>query len=90
MKVRLVLELDDKARYVIAQYFKAVEQVDRARATRSQCKRFAAAAVRSAVREHSEAMTGRVKATIKRLGEASTKEEEQLVEPKEKQRSLVW
>lgn len=87
MRVRLTVEVDDRDRYVIAKYF---GDTDSARATRSQTRGFVAAALRSAVREHGDALRGRQRAVVVRLasGESRTLGEE-LREPSEKQLSLL-
>lgn len=90
MKVILRLDVDDQARYVIARYFRPVDdKKTRTRATRKQVKRFAEAALRTSVRELMHDLDGRGKSVAQRLGDPSV-EAELLQEPREKQRPLAW
>ncbi len=98
MKVRLVLDVNAHARYVIAKYFAPAapreERADRTRtrATRRQVKRFAKAVIQSAVREQAEMLHGRARYTAQGLAavEDAFGGVEYLTEPREKQRSLAW
>lgn len=86
MRCRIVIDVDERERYVIAKYFG-----DGTRATRTQVRAFAAGAVRSAVRAHADAFGGRQRATAARLrtkgaeGEAGA----ELAMPREYQLNLL-
>ncbi len=86
VKVWMRLDVGAWERFGIAKYFK---KRGVARATRLQVQRFAKAALRSAVREQAEMLTGRALTTAQRLGRPRA-EGEVLAEPREKQRSLAW
>ncbi len=87
MKVNLTVELDDRDRYVIAKYFGIPE----ARAVRRLCREFVRGAVRTAVREHQDALRGRQRASARRLaaGRTDANTGPELRQPKEKQLSLL-
>jgi hypothetical protein len=93
MKTRLLIEVGDHERYVIARYFGAaavhVRDKKRPRATRAQVKRFVEAALRTAVKEQADRLRSRARATARRLAEGRpVPEAETLPEPAEKQDSL--
>lgn len=72
MKVHLTLDVDAAARFVIARYFGIAALPDtrdriRSRATRRQVRRFAVAALRTAVMEQRENLQGRSRAAAQRL-----------------------
>jgi len=94
MKVRVVLDVDEHARYIIARYYRSVDtDKTRTRATRLQVKRFTAAALRTCIREQSdEILDAKGKAVAQRLQTPTTDVTniEFLSEPREKQRSLTW
>lgn len=92
MKVRLTLDVDAQARYVIARYYRTPSE-KRVRATRAQVKRFVQAALRSAVREWADDFPdARSRAVARRLGTPTNDAAgaEFLAEPREKQRALCW
>ncbi len=96
MKARVLVEVGDYERYVIARYFAAAatERRDktRTRATRAQVVRFVRGAIRSAVREQRDALPSRrMRAYAKRLQEAApAMGADELVPPVEQQPSLAW
>lgn len=94
MKVRLTLDVDAYQRFVIAKYFRPVPATradrTRTRATRAQVKRFAEAALRSAVKEREGELDAKGRSAARRLREPALVQGELLREPREKQRGLVW
>jgi len=95
MKVRALVEVNERQRLVIAKFFGAAaepgsREAVRTRATRKQVKRFVAHAVEAAVAEHTQVLRGRARAAAARLALPAGTEPEQmpLPEPKEKQLSL--
>lgn len=97
MKVRALVDVNERQRLVIAKFFAAAAPADsrdavRTRATRKQVKRFIAHAMELAVAEHTQVLRGRARAAAARLAlPAGTEQPEQLPlpEPKEKQLSLI-
>lgn len=95
MKVRLLLEVGDYERFVIAKFFSPAAVAGtadrtRLRATRAQVRKFVRGALRLTVRDHAQELRSmKARATAKRL-EAGAVPEEMLPAPKEQQRSLVW
>lgn len=95
MRVRLALDVDEQARYIIAQYYKPVDPVrtkadkTRRRATRKQVTRFVLAALRTAIREQAHELPALARTIARRLGDPAI-DGEVLAEPKEKQRTLAW
>lgn len=77
MKVQLTLDVDARTRYVIAKYFAKAGGRDetRTRATRPQVRRFAAAALQLAVKEHAAALRRRQRTTAERLGRPAEPDE---------------
>jgi hypothetical protein len=95
MKTRLLIDVGDYERYVIARYFAvaptSARDQRRPRATRAQVKRFVQAALRTAVREQVTQLRQRQRTTAARLAEGrSVAAPEELVDPPEKQPSLAW
>ena len=95
MKVRTLVEVNERQRLVIAKFFGAAapegsRDAVRTRATRKQVKRFVAHAVEVAVAEHTQVLRGRARAAAARLALPAGTEPEQLPlpEPKEKQLNL--
>jgi len=95
MKVRMLIEVSEHDRLVIAKFFAAAAESGtpdavRTRATRRQVRRFASHAVNSVVRDHAALLRGRARAAAARLanlpGDVS---EAPLPEPAEKQLSLI-
>lgn len=87
MKVSLgTVELDARDRFTIAKYFGKGS-----RCTRKQARAFALGALRTAVREHGEALNGRSRAAFKRLsdGRPLRSAYSELTPPTEKQLSLL-
>lgn len=66
-----MLTVDDHTRYVIARYFRGTAaddaKVPRTRATRRQVQRFAAAALRRAVRDYAASLDARGRSVALRL-----------------------
>lgn len=92
MKTRLTLNVDDHARLVIAKYFAPVSHGadrTRTRATRAQVRRFAEAAVATAVREHATVLRGRTLAAAYRLL-SGNKSSETLAPPDGWQQGVLW
>lgn len=90
-----MLDVDEHARYVIARYFRPVDKKLRTRASRTQVKRFVAAALRTCVREQEqEILDARGKSVAQRLqapvDTGALQDSLFLKEPKEKQRNLAW
>lgn len=67
MKVRLTIQVDSAARYVIAKYFGG----KRTRATRDQVRRFAASALAGAVAERRSMLGGRSRTVVSRLSDTA-------------------
>ena len=75
MKVRLMLDIDDHTRYVIAKYYRAAiissdaprGDRTRTRATRAQARRFVVAALRRCVINQARDLDARSRAVAKRL-----------------------
>jgi hypothetical protein len=69
MRVRLTLDVDDLTRFVVARYFRAIQNDGRkrTRSTRAQVRLFAQAAMRDAVSDRIAAMDSRGKAVARRL-----------------------
>lgn len=92
MKVRLLLDVSDVQRYVIAKYYAtadAEQGVSRARATRSQVRRFAQAALRRAVEDRVVELAKRQRTTTERLRQPKGhRDPEILPEARELQRGL--
>lgn len=95
MKVRMVLEVNERQRLVIAKFFGAAAPTDsrdaaRTRATRKQVKRFVGHALEAAVTDHTQLLRGRARAAAARLALPPGEQPEQLVlpEPREKQLTL--
>lgn len=96
MKVRALVNVNERQRLVIAKFFAAAAPPDsrdatRTRATRKQVKRFIAHALEAAVADHTQLLRGRSRAAAARLALPAGTEPEQLPlpEPKEKQLSLI-
>ena len=96
MKTRMVLNVTEHDRLVIAKYFAAAAPEgtadrSRTRATRKQVQRFAAAAVRYVVREHVPDLRGRARTAARRLLQDAPPPvaAEQIAEPSEKQQRLL-
>ncbi len=96
MKARLLIEVGDYERYVIARYF-AVAAPDakgkkRTRATRQQVIKFVHGALKMAVTEQREALRGRQRAHARKLAESPspTTKHDDLARPAEQQPSLAW
>lgn len=96
MKVRAVVNVNERQRLVIAKFFAAAAPADsrdavRTRATRRQVKRFLDHALEQAVAEYTQVLRGRTRAAAARLALPAGTEPEQLPlpEPKEKQLSLI-
>jgi hypothetical protein len=92
MKVRLTIEVGDRARFVVAKYWAPVSSGadrTRTRASRAQVRRFIEAALRTAINDQAAALRGRSRATAKRLAEPKV-EPETLREPAEQQMSISF
>lgn len=95
MKVRLSLDFNDYARYVIAKFYApaatSAQDKARPRATRHQVRRFVEAALSTTIRAHAKNLRTRSRKTAERL-EAGTPQitVETLPSPQEEQRSLQW
>ncbi len=95
MKVRLTLDVGAHERYVVAKYFAPAAKDGtadrrRLRASRAQVRRFVAAALRSAVRDHVERLRGKSRGTAHRLEAGAGGDGETLTLPPSPQRSLEW
>lgn len=96
MKVHLTLDVDAAARFVIARYFGIAAPLEttnrtRSRATRKQVRRFAIAAVRTAVMEQRENLSGRSRAVAQRLFDGGGHvAQETLTPPAEQQQGIPW
>jgi len=95
MKVRMLVEVNQRQRLVIAKFFGAAAPEgdrDRARtrATRKQVKRFVGHAIEQAVLEHTHVLRGRARAAAARLALPPGEQPEQMAlpEPAEKQLTL--
>lgn len=92
MKVRLVIDADEHARFVIAKYFAPVGDARdrvRRRATRAQVRRFVLAALRTHVREQAGNLGGRSRGAATRLSTGADAESETLRPSREQQLSLL-
>lgn len=94
MKVRLLLEVSEHDRLVIAKFFGAasLEKRDkvRRRATRKQVQRFVRHALGAVVKDHALLLRGKSKAAAARLASgADVVAPEPLPEPAEKQLSML-
>lgn len=86
----MTFEVDEYSRYVIARFFRPVdEKKTRTRATRKQVRRFIGAALNSAVNEQRVILDPKGRATAKRLRDPKA-QTETLPEPPEKQTSIRW
>lgn len=98
MKVRITIDVDDYARFVIAKYFAVAAAKDttdgqRVRATRAQVKRFLTSALKTAIKEQEDGLRGRTRGAARKLREG--KSDGPVVEPlrpstSEHQQSLRW
>ena len=93
MRVLLRIDVDAYARYVIAHYFRPVDdsKTPRTRATRKQVKRFVEAALWTCTRDAAEDIQdARAKAHAIDMRLKSDSQPDEYIEPREKQRSLIW
>lgn len=70
MKVRMVLDIGETERYLIATYYRdhgETPQRGRRRATRAQVKRYVEAALKLALRERRDAANGRTRTIAARI-----------------------
>lgn len=92
MKVRLTLDVDAAARFVVAKYFAASAKpgdTKRTRATRKQMAKFALAALRTAVSDQAEQLDLRSRRRAKRL-QAGMPAGSLLHPPREQEWELPW
>ena len=93
MKVRLLLTVDDRDRYVVAKVCDRDPETRRklrTYATRAEVRTFAVGAIRRMLREHAEALRGRERAVERRLaaGEKIERHEPEVPAPDERQSFL--
>lgn len=89
----MTIDADDYQRFVIAKFFapasKGIDKTRR-RATRTQVRRFALAALRTAVKDHARDLPSRSLAAARKLAAGDARGTELLPPPQEEQRSLRW
>ena len=94
MRVRIVLDVDARMRYVISKYFApaATEARDktRTRATRRQVQTFVKAALCMAVRDREAALRGRARARAARLADPNQPVRVEVVLPLPAEPELPW
>lgn len=93
MKVRLTIDVDDFARYVIAQYYgdKRKNGRSRTRALRASVKRFVVAAVRTAALDRADDLPKRKRSSAYRIRERLKRQrpdEPEQLSSRERQREL--
>lgn len=87
MRVRLVVDVDPRERYVIAKYFGDGGR----RATRTQVRAFVKGAIKTAVRTQADAFVGRQRTIARKLRDAKHEEGDgkELTMPRENQLNML-
>lgn len=91
MKVRLLLDVTELDRYLIARHFRRTElDGGRTRATRSQVRRFAEGALGAAIRDQAESARGRAKGVVGRLRDPQRDDAREVLKPADGWQPSLW